>query len=191
MHNFIGTYQMKDLSLCDRMVSFFNENKKYALPGGFYKIGADEPVIDKEHKESLDLGISAHHHYQPWDDYQDHLQESLLEYLKVYTEADTHYSKFAIVENYNLQHYPIGGGFKDWHFEADCVDKSRRVLVFMTFLNDVPDGGTMFKYQDLTIPAKKGLSVIWPAGFTHTHKGQISQTSEKIIATGWWSLTGE
>ena len=58
----------------------------------------------------------------------------------------------------------------------------------MTYLNDVSDGGTMFKNQDLTVPAKKGLTVIWPAGFTHVHKGQVSLKQEKYIVTGWWSL---
>ena len=36
----------------------------------------------------------------------------------------------------------------------------------MTYLNDVPDGGTHFKYQELTAPAKKGLTLIWPTDFT-------------------------
>jgi hypothetical protein len=34
----------------------------------------------------------------------------------------------------------------------------------MTYLNDVDDGGTDFLYQKLTTPAKKGLTLIWPAG---------------------------
>ena len=57
----------------------------------------------------------------------------------------------------------------------------------MTYLNNVKDGGTMFKYQNLTIPAKKGLTLIWPSDWTHTHKGQISNTKEKYIITGWYS----
>ena len=58
----------------------------------------------------------------------------------------------------------------------------------MTFLNDVPNGGTMFKYQNITVPAKKGLTLIWPTDFTHTHKGEISKTHEKYIVTGWYTL---
>jgi hypothetical protein len=62
-----------------------------------------------------------------------------------------------------------------------------RVLVFMTYLNDVKDGGTHFKYQKVTTPAIKGLTIIWPPDWTHTHKGQISD-DKKIIATGWFRL---
>ena len=70
---------------------------------------------------------------------------------------------------------------------ADAEMNWRRSLVFMTYLNDVEDGGTEFLYQNLTIPAKKGLTLIWPAFFTHTHKGQISKTKEKYIVTGWFN----
>ncbi len=58
----------------------------------------------------------------------------------------------------------------------------------MTFLNDVDDGGTEFKYQNLTIPAKKGLTLIWPAPWTHTHRGQVSNTKTKYIITGWYNF---
>jgi hypothetical protein len=55
----------------------------------------------------------------------------------------------------------------------------------MTFLNNVPEGGTHFKYQNLTVPAEKGLTLMWPTDFTHTHKGQITKKHEKYILTGW------
>lgn len=57
----------------------------------------------------------------------------------------------------------------------------------MTYLNDVVDGGTHFKYFNHTEKATKGKTIIWPADWTHTHRGQISNTQEKIIATGWFS----
>ena len=73
-----------------------------------------------------------------------------------------------------------------WHCENDFKSFNYdRCLVFMTYLNDVEDGGTSFKYQNINMPAKKGLTVLWPAYWTHTHKGVISFTKEKYIATGW------
>jgi len=65
---------------------------------------------------------------------------------------------------------------------------TNRVLVFMTFLNDVDDGGTEFFYQNITAPAVKGLTLIWPPYFTHVHRGQISNTKEKYILTGWYAF---
>jgi hypothetical protein len=94
-------------------------------------------------------------------------------------------SKYTITENWNIQYYKPGGGFKQWHCERGSP--STRILVWMTYLNDVPDGGTEFLYQKLTCPAKKGLTLFWPTDWTHTHRGQISKDHEKYIATGWFS----
>ena len=66
-----------------------------------------------------------------------------------------------------------------------------RHLVFMTYLNDVPDGGTEWYYQDLKLPAEKGLTILWPADWTHTHRGIISMSTTKYIITGWYSYNLE
>ena len=96
---------------------------------------------------------------------------------------------FTPTELINLQTYQPGGGFKTWHCERAGITQQTRCLVFMTYLNDVEDGGTEFEYQKMTAPAKKGLTIIWPSDWTHTHKGQISHTYKKYIATGWLNYT--
>ena len=185
-NTFMGAYQAEE-SLCDEIINFYNQHKKYSTPGQSYNQKTQRGEADNNIKESFDLGVSAHHHYYPMDEYRKHLQESLEKYIITYPDANS-YSRYVIQKDYNIQYYPPGGGFKQWHFEAATIKDIRRVFVFMTYLNNVPDGGTMFKSQNLTVPAKKGLTVIWPAGFTHVHKGQISLTKEKYIVTGWWSL---
>lgn len=91
----------------------------------------------------------------------------------------------------NLQKYQQGsGGYHHWHSEiypqnASC-DSLHRVLLWMFYLNDVPDGGeTEFLYQDRRIAPKKGRLVIAPAGFTHTHRGNVAKSGDKYIATSW------
>ena len=59
---------------------------------------------------------------------------------------------------------------------------SKRDMWISTVFNLHPN----FKYQKLTTPAEKGLTLIWPTDFTHTHRGQISDTHEKYIITGWF-----
>ena len=45
----------------------------------------------------------------------------------------------------------------------------------MTYLNTIKVGGeTEFLYQKLKIKPKKGLTLIWPTDWTHTHRGLIS-----------------
>jgi hypothetical protein len=64
-----------------------------------------------------------------------------------------------------------------------------RCLVFMTYFNDINDGGgTYFPYQELSTKAEKGLTLVWPAYWTHPHRGIESETEKKIIATGWYTF---
>ena len=56
----------------------------------------------------------------------------------------------------------------------------------MTYLNTVTNGGgTEFVYQKREIQARQGLTLVWPAHFTHTHRGIPSMTEDKYIITGW------
>jgi hypothetical protein len=91
----------------------------------------------------------------------------------------------------NLQKYQrSSGGYHHWHSEiypqnATC-DSLHRVLLWMFYLNDVEDGGeTEFLYQGRKIAPKKGRLVIAPAGFTHTHRGNVARSGDKYIATSW------
>jgi hypothetical protein len=91
----------------------------------------------------------------------------------------------------NLQKYQRGsGGYHHWHSEiypqnASC-ESLHRVLLWMVYLNDVDEGGeTEFLYQGRKIAPKKGRMVIAPAGFTHTHRGNVATSGDKYIATSW------
>lgn len=142
--------------------------------------------IRTEIKDSYDIGLSPHIFDAPFGDYRDYLQKCLEDYCNIF-EHSNKVRHFDICENINLQYYKPGGGFKKWHFENSGMGK--RVLVFMTYLNDLSDeGGTEFLYQNLKIKPQKGLTLIWPAGWTHTHRGIVSKTQTKYIATGWYSF---
>ena len=105
--------------------------------------------------------------------------------------ASTWVDAFGIAENINIQYYKPMGGFKQWHTErwGNQLPAAKRHLVFMTYLNDVQDeGGTEFFCQKLKVQARKGLTLIWPVDWTHTHRGVVSPTEEKYIITGWFSF---
>jgi hypothetical protein len=91
----------------------------------------------------------------------------------------------------NLQKYTAGeGGYFHWHSEiypqGERCEPLHRVLLFMFYLNDVSKGGeTEFYYQKRAITAKRGRMVIAPAGFTHTHRGNMPVSNDKYIATSW------
>lgn len=91
----------------------------------------------------------------------------------------------------NLQKYMrASGGYHHWHSEiypqnASC-ESLHRVLLFQFYLNDVAIGGeTEFLYQGKKVEARQGRLIIAPAGFTHTHKGHVSRSGDKYVATSW------
>jgi|TARA_R110002073_G_scaffold245393_1_gene408062 hypothetical protein len=151
--------------------------------------GVERYDIDSNTKDSIDIYVDHEMREKGiWPRYMEHLQACLENYMLTYPEANWT-EKFSIKGRFNLQWYPKGGGFKRWHFENTGGEyEVHRNLVFQTYCNDVPDGGTQFKYQNITVPAMKGLTLIFPAGFTHTHKSQVSLTQEKMIVTGWYNF---
>ncbi len=91
----------------------------------------------------------------------------------------------------NVQKYlRASGGYHHWHSEiypqnASC-ESLHRALLFQFYLNDVAEGGeTEFYYQRRKIEARRGRLIIAPAGFTHSHKGHVATSGDKIIATSW------
>jgi len=185
LDSFIGGWFINK-TVCDDLVKYFKDTpNKFKSKGYVFNYGKN--MINKKVKDSLDLPISPEQLSFPFKNYRDKLQDCLEKYLSRYPESNE-LERFNINDDYNIQYYKPKGGFKKWHCERGGLLDVKRILVFMTFLNDAPDGGTMFKYQKLTIPAKKGLTLIWPTDFTHTHKGQISKTHEKYIITGWYSF---
>ena len=87
-----------------------------------------------------------------------------------------------------FQKTPPGGGYHIWHYENADQIHAMRDVVWMIYLNDMPDGEaeTEFLYQRRRIKPTAGTVVVWPAGFTHTHKGNTVLTQDKYILTGWY-----
>ena len=63
----------------------------------------------------------------------------------------------------------------------------------MIYLNDITGGGeTEFLYQKRRIVPTVGTVVMWPAAYTHVHRGNTVLTEQdKYIVTGWYQKTGE
>ena len=177
--SFIGGFYINE-SICDDLINYFKDNRLAATPGTVG--GADGATVMKEVKDSTDLRVSPDEKNVYVSNYLFALGTALKEYQKKYTMLN-HMRRYTLSGNWNIQYYTAGQGYKDWHCERSFNNK--RLLVWMTYLNDVPDGGTEFLYQKIISPAKKGLTLFWPTDWTHTHRGQISEHHEKYIATGW------
>lgn len=111
---------------------------------------------------------------------------------KHYIEQFQTLKKFPLVStDIKVQKTPPGGGYHLWHYEDAITSHANRELTWMIYLNDMPDGEaeTEFLYQRRRIKPTAGTVVIWPAGYTHTHKGNTVLTTDKYILTGWYIKT--
>lgn len=114
------------------------------------------------------------------------LQEGFNEYTKEYPTLRT--SKISTVD-VKMQRTPPGGGYHIWHDERCEWGVDHRQVVWMIYLNDMPEGEaeTEFYYQKLRVNPKAGRLVLWPAAYTHVHRGNIVFSQNKYILTGWFS----
>ena len=177
IESFIMPFQIPT-DICDELINYFKTTK-------YNKIDTTESGWSTDVKQGIDLSIQPDTNIPIINDYLHCMKDGVELYFKRYPEAN-HLTDIA--ELFNIQYYPSGGGFKAWHCERDREQTNQRSLVFMTYLNDIPNGGgTEFKfYPDFKVNAKKGLSLIWPTDFTHTHRGVVSNY-EKYIVTGWFN----
>lgn len=178
--SFIHQSYIDDLDLCDEIIQAFNISTNKSV--GTIGKGVNTEVIDKTSKDDVEVSLNT---YQKlYNRYGNQLQKCLNLYIEKYKICNTNHP-FTVVEGINIQYYKPGAGYHAWHCERNGP-KCDRHLVFMTYLNDVTDqGGTEFYHQKLITEPKKGLTLIWPADWTHTHRGVASPTQDKYIVTGW------
>jgi hypothetical protein len=85
-----------------------------------------------------------------------------------------------------------GGGYHVWHCEQNAGDMGNRILTYTLYLNTLGKdcaGETEFLYQKLRVPPKENSIIIWPAAYTHTHRGNVVHGDKpKYIMTGWFYL---
>ena len=80
-------------------------------------------------------------------------------------------------------------GYHAWHYEKSSSDSIDRLMAYMTYLEVPKKGGeTEFLHQSLRIDPVVGRTLIWPAGYTHMHRGNPPLDGEKMYITGWFNV---
>ena len=174
-----------DKNVCTDLIKYF-ENSPDQKPGVLGLHGVN--VVDKKNKLSTDLIINTKNRDKEVLNYYTELNKVIEEYKKKYKYCSLNQHAWGIEEHWNLQKYKPKEGYFIKHCERTGGTTLRRHLVFMTYLNDVKEGGeTEFVHQKLKIKPETGLTLIWGADWTFTHGGIPSPTETKYIATGWYS----
>ncbi len=180
LNNFIAGWYIKP-KVCDNLIFLFEKS----LDKGPGKLRAG---VDVTRKMSTDLSIDPLDNRPEIEAYYKELNKVLKNYKKKYKYSDKNQRPWGITGSWNIQRYNPGEGFFALHCERSTPKNALRHLVFMTYLNDVTDKGqTEWYYQKMKVKPKKGLTVIWGTDWTFMHKGIVSPTQTKYIATGWYS----
>ena len=181
-NNFIAGWYLPNKDLCKNLINLFEKsNNKFEGTLG-------DKRIDKSKKDSTDISFNLISEEPLIKEYIKNLSLILNLYKDTYKYANNPQDKWGITENFNIQRYLPNQGYHVYHTERSGLNTSLRHLTFMTYLNDVTDGGqTEWYYQKLKIKPETGLTLIWGTDWTFTHRGITSPTETKYIITGWYS----
>ena len=83
-------------------------------------------------------------------------------------------------------------GYHTWHCDGGGLQVCRRMLVASMFLNTIEEGGeTEFLYQSMRVSPVEGTLVLFPAGWTHPHRGNPPLKGNKYLLTTWLEFVYE
>ena len=184
--DFIVSFDTPYLDLCDEIVAEFEaiiSNKKGTAS---YLEGSEtHRGVANRKDESLFF-----HTCSP--DYHIRIHSVLAEYTPKYGNIFPSFSMQGHSSNESkVQRTMPKGGFHTWHAEHGIIPTAvNRTLAWTFYLNDIPEGEgeTEFLEFGAKVQPKKGRLCYFPAGWTHTHRGNPVYTTTKYIATGWYQF---
>lgn len=183
MTDFIQQYpNVLSQEFCKKLIDFFclADQQGYTYKKSNQKFLKDDTNLNLNFFKVLEVTHESFFSYE----IMQVLKNAIIDYGK----------KFEIINAFNnlgiytikLQRTEVGEGYHIWHCETDGREVCNRILAWTIYLNDVEEGGeTEFLYQHKRIKPQTGNLVIWPAGFTHVHRGNPPISNTKYILTGW------
>ena len=185
--NFIGSWYLEDKKIFKDIIDFFESNQKLQHKG------TTATGVNTNRKKTTDITINPNHlsdpNYKVFNDYFKNLQKCFLDYKEQWPFLKTFLEKVN-VGSFNVQKYLPGDHFSSLHSERTHLSTLHRIFAFMTYLNDVDEGGTTdFDYYGIKIKPETGKTLIWPAEWTHAHTGSILKGGSKYIITGWLNFS--
>ena len=184
--HFVGSWNIKNDNLCKEIIRFFDENEK------LQKNGATASGTNYTNKKTTDISINPNDlkndKYKCFNSYIDELYKCFIDYQLQWPFLKR-MIKNVDIGSFNVQKYSKGDHFSQIHTERANLRSSNRLFAWMTYLDSVEDGGTTnFLHYGIKIKPEIGKTLIWPAEWTHAHSGEILNSGEKHIITGWMNF---
>ena len=181
--HFIGCWNLENNKLCSDITNFFEDNKN------LQKQGVTAQGKNLNVKKTTDITVRPDDLKKPkfgiLKQYINELHKCFLDYQNQWP-----FLKFMIktvdIPSFNIQKYSRGDHFASLHSERTTLNTLHRLFAWMTYLNNVDDGGqTNFSHYGIKIKPETGKTLIWPAEWTHAHTGEVLKSGTKYIVTGW------
>ena len=187
--HFIGSWNIRNDDLCKQIINFFEENKI------LQKKGTSGSGVDETTKKTTDITISPNDlkndEFKCFNNYMDELYKCFIDYQHQWPFMKS-IIKDVDIGSFNVQKYSKGDHFSEVHTERSSLQHSDRLFAWMTYLNDVDDGGkTNFTHYGIKIKPVIGKTLIWPAEWTHAHSGEVLNSGVKYIVTGWMHFAND
>jgi hypothetical protein len=175
---------------CKKIIDAYHELDKLnkTVPGRVG--GVSRPAeINKAAKNSRDVELGVYHSYRDLlFEVNGHLQACYDQYMEKYWQIGQYLSRHDVTA-WQIQRYDAreNGGYHHFHIENSGTGNMRRVMAYIVYLNDIDEGGeTEFLHQNIRVKPEAGKVVIFPAYFTHVHRGNpVLSGQDKYIMTGW------
>ena len=182
--NFIGSWNIENDKLCNEIIKFFEDHKS------MQRVGITALGYDPKHKKTTDMTITPSNlkdqKFSLFNSYFSLLKDCFLDYRNQYPFLKHEFFNRTHIGNFNVQKYNPGDHFSHLHSERVSLDSLHRLFAWMTYLNNVDDGGTTnFEYYDIKVKPEIGKTLIWPSEWTHAHTGSILKSGTKYIITCW------
>ena len=180
LKDFIGIWEKKvPHELCDKTIDYIESQPLDKNIGNDNALREDRSTFLIETKPE---------HKERFRELDDYLTPAATEYANTWGALK---GAFLTNSEIKLQKTLPCQGYHVWHCERNAMQFVMRELVWTIYLNDMPDGEgeTEFLFQKYRYQPQKGDIVIFPASFTHTHRGNPPYTRTKYIATGWYLYT--
>jgi hypothetical protein len=188
IENFVGVYENAfSPDYCNRVIEQFDHLESQGFTNSRQKLN-DGTKLQKDDTAIFTGGLEIDHKGMHkmvgeqfnevfWNECYPHYSQ----HFAALIDADPH----SIYCN-KVQKTAVGQGYHVWHFEQGNRHCSNRILAYILYLNDVDEGGeTEFLYQCKRYKPKQGTLVLFPAAFTHTHRGNPPLSNDKYVITGW------
>lgn len=185
---FIGVYENAfSKEFCENAIQFFKNMEEAGnvldrnIEEGVAQVRKSDSMLFCSQSKTINLTTCREIHQAFNKVFWDECYKLYAENFWILKELGPHRSY-----DFKMQKTEPGQGYHIWHCESGVRETCHRLLVWTLYLNDVVEGGeTEFIYQHMRVKPQQGTLVIWPAGFTHTHRGNPPLSNTKYIITGW------